>query len=49
MSFSVENRGSSSIWVVGSSVLQRRPKNRCAGLVPMPSDGVLRQSKSARY
>ena len=33
---------------MGSSVLQRRPKNRCAGLVPMPSVGVFLQLSSAK-
>ena len=32
---------------VGSKVLQRRPRRRCAGLVSMPSLGVLRQSRRA--
>ena len=40
------NLGSIRASVLGSKVLQRRPKNRCAGLVSIPSLVVLRQSRS---
>ena len=48
-SCSVEYRGCSRASVTGSSVLQCLPMRRWAGLVPTPSVGVLRQSRSARH
>ena len=35
--------------VVGSNVLVRLPNSRCAGLVAIPSDGVLRMFRRPRY
>ena len=34
---------------MGSRVQQRLPKNLCAGLVSIPSDGVFLQSSNAKY
>ena len=43
----VSKRGCNRAALVGRSVLHRWPRNLCAGLVSIPSVGVLRQSRSA--
>ena len=48
MSPALLSNGAVMVLATGRSVLQRRPIRRCAGLRPIPSDGVLRQSSSAR-
>ena len=49
VSSSVLWRGISRVPAIGCRVLHWRPIRHCAGLVPIPCDGVLRQSSKARY
>ena len=41
--------GCNKVPAVGNSVFVRRPNNLCTGDDPMPGEGVLRQSKMAKY